>query len=277
MITALRTRDDERLYWAAIGLVIAIAWAITALIGTSHYAPYVGHGGLGERSEPAGHVHHGGGSAVPSSLPFALALLVFAGGWTAMTIAMMLPTSLPLVNLFRTAVRDRAGHATLITLLVLGYLSVWTLFGLLLYVADTALHLVIAAIPALSANSGYLLPAALVVAGAYQFTPLKDHCLRACRSPLSFVVTHWRGIVPGREALRLGAHHGLFCLGCCWTLMLVMFALGAAHVPAMLALGAVMAVEKCMPWGRRLVAPAGVGLLLLGVALAVREILSQLA
>ena len=98
------------------------------------------------------------------------------------------------------------------------------------------------------------------MAGVYQFTPLKYHCLDKCRAPLGFIMGHWRGRRPRREALRLGLHHGLFCLGCCWSLMLLMFTVGVGSLGWMLALGAVMAAEKNLPWGRRLSAPLGMAL-----------------
>jgi predicted metal-binding membrane protein len=100
-----------------------------------------------------------------------------------------------------------------------------------------------------------------VTAGIYQFTPLKYVCLDRCRSPLSFVTEHWQGRQEQMQSFQLGIHHGLFCLGCCWSLMLLMFAVGAGNIGWMLALGAVMAVEKNMPWGRRISKPLGVALL----------------
>ena len=95
-------------------------------------------------------------------------------------------------------------------------------------------------------------------AGIYQFTPLKYHCLDKCRSPFSFISAHWSGGNESAQSLRLGLDHGLFCVGCCWTLMLLMFGVGAGNLGWMLLLGGVMAVEKNMPWGRRLSSPLGV-------------------
>jgi len=112
----------------------------------------------------------------------------------------------------------------------------------------------------------------LLLAGLYQFTPLKDRCLQKCRSPLSFVAEHWRGGSERLDAMRLGFRHGLFCLGCCWTLMLLMFAVGGVNLGWMLGLGAVMAAEKSAPWGRLLVTPVGVALIVLAVVLALTTV-----
>jgi predicted metal-binding membrane protein len=101
----------------------------------------------------------------------------------------------------------------------------------------------------------------------YQFTSLKYRCLDKCRSPVSFVLGHWRGRHERRQALWLGMHHGVFCLGCCWSLMLLMFAVGLGNLAWMFALAVVMAVEKNAPWGRRLTAPLGAVLLLVAAVL----------
>src|SRR5205085_364555 len=93
------------------------------------------------------------------------------------------------------------------------------------------------------------------------FSSLKYRCLDKCQTPLSFVITHWRGRAPRWQAFRLGAAHGLFCVGCCWALMLLMFAFGMGSLGWMLLLAAVMAIEKNLPWGRRLSAPLGIALL----------------
>jgi predicted metal-binding membrane protein len=109
----------------------------------------------------------------------------------------------------------------------------------------------------------------LAIAGGFQFTALKYHCLDKCRTPFSFVNQHWRGKFARREAFLLGAHHGVFCVGCCWAIMLLMFVVGAGSVGWMLMLGAVMAIEKNAAWGRHLSAPLGAGLLVWsGVILA---------
>ena len=149
----------------------------------------------------------------------------------------------------------------LVVLLVAGYLSTWTLFGVLVHLGDWGLHGAIERSVWLEANAWVLAAATLALAGLYQFTPLKYHCLDKCRSPLSFIMGHWRGTHEPARAFGLGVHHGIFCIGCCWSLMLLMFAVGVGNVGWMLALGTVMAVEKNVPWGRRLSAPLGVVLL----------------
>jgi predicted metal-binding membrane protein len=101
--------------------------------------------------------------------------------------------------------------------------------------------------------------------GLWQFSPLRDRCLDECRSPLGFVVNRWTGVAERSEALRMGLAHGVFCIGCCWSLMLVMFGVGLGSLSAMLALGSVTAIEKNLPGGRRLTRPLGVALVLAAV------------
>jgi predicted metal-binding membrane protein len=228
----------------AAGLVAALAvaaWAALALWAASPGAAYLSHDEL---------VHVDPGEAG--------LLAAFVAGWTLMIAAMMLPTSLPLVSTFAamTARHDRS--RALVTRLVAGYVAVWTAVGAALHAGDLALH-------ELAHATGWIeplvLPGTLALAGAYELSELKRSCLTKCRSPRFFVAERWHGRDPRREALRLGVAHGAFCVGCCWSLMLVMFAVGAGNLAAMLALGALMAVEKNLSWGRRLSTPVGVGLL----------------
>ena len=108
----------------------------------------------------------------------------------------------------------------------------------------------------------------ILLAGIYQFSALKYRCLEQCRSPLVFIAGRWSGRAPRRQALQLGAEHGLFCLGCCWSLMLVMFAVGVGNLGWMFMLGALMAFEKNHPLGRLLSRPLGVGLIGAGIAMS---------
>jgi predicted metal-binding membrane protein len=114
--------------------------------------------------------------------------------------------------------------------------------------------------------------ATLILAGGFQFSRLKYRCLEKCRAPLSFVTEYWRGRAERRNAFWLGIHHGVFCVGCCWALMLLMFGVGVGNVAWMLGLGALMAAEKNLPWGRKLTAPLGVALIGLGGLLLITNL-----
>jgi predicted metal-binding membrane protein len=178
-----------------------------------------------------------------------------------MTVAMMLPTTLPLVEIFRRLTREHVRRGQLVTLLILGYVGIWVTFGVGAHVLDWGLHRMVDRSSWLHAHPWVLGAALLLLAGAFQFSRLKYRCLDECRSPLSFVIQHWQGRRERLQALWLGVHHGLFCVGCCWALMLLMFAVGTGNVGWMLLLGAVMAIEKNMPWGRKVAAPVGAVLL----------------
>jgi predicted metal-binding membrane protein len=114
----------------------------------------------------------------------------------------------------------------------------------------------------------------LTIAGLYQFSSLKYACLDKCRSPLSFLMSRWRGGNESAQALRIGVEHGLFCVGCCWSLMLLMFLVGTGSLAWMLLLGAVMALEKNSSWGRRLSAPIGMLLFIAAAAVVLEGIRS---
>jgi len=187
---------------------------------------------------------------------------IFVVGWTLMTVAMMLPTSFPLMMLFHRMVRDRASARWLLTLVALGYLASWLVCGFFLELVNWSLHAGIAHLAWRSHAAWISSAVILTIAGLYQFSSLKYACLEKCRSPLSFLTSRWRGGNESAQALRIGLEHGLFCAGCCWSLMLLMFLVGTGSLVWMLLLGAVMALEKNSPWGRRLSAPVGILLLI---------------
>lgn len=213
-----------------------------------------------ERSPIGRSLHHAGGGG-----PLPIEVGLFTVGWTLMIIAMMLPSSIPLVLTFAAIVGRRRRPARLVALLLIGYLVVWTGFGLAAWVADRGIHAAIDAIPWLAEHPQVIIGGTLLVAGLWQFSPMRDRCLDQCRSPLGFVMHRWHGRREVREALRMGLAHGVFCVGCCWSLMLVMFGVGLGSVTAMLGLGAMTAVERNLPWGRRLTRPIGVALVLAAV------------
>lgn len=248
------TPDVRRPFALFFSGLIGLAWVTLALWGQSPYARYLGHHSLDTVR---------GSSAL---------MLVFVVGWLVMLLAMMLPTTLPLVAMFTTLTRERSDRPRLLSLLLVGYLSIWTMFGIFVYLGDGVVHEAVARSAWVSDHVSALGALTLLLAGVYQFTPLKYHCLEKCRSPFSFITQHWRGRHEAGQAFMLGIHHGLFCVGCCWTLMLVMFAVGVGNVGWMLILGTLMAVEKNMTWGRRLSAPLGVVLLVWGIGLTLRVV-----
>jgi predicted metal-binding membrane protein len=251
----VRVNSQKPLLVVLAGLVI-LCWVALWAWGASPYGRFLSH-------EQLAYIRPGDEPRF---------VLLFVAGWTLMTMAMMLPTSLPLIVLFYGMMGQRPDRLRLLALLLAGYVGLWTLFGCLVHVADFVLHQVVARVPWLEANDWLISAGTLVLAGLFQFSPLKYKCLDACRSPLSFIAQHWGGRRAAGQALRLGVHHALFCIGCCWALMLLMFAVGVGSLLWMLVLGAVMAVEKNMPWGRRLAAPLGVFLIAEGVLVAISRL-----
>jgi predicted metal-binding membrane protein len=217
---------------------------------------------------PYGHLLHHDGVAAADA-PATVVLVLPAVGWTLMVVALMLPTALPLLNAFARVVAGRATRRRLVSLAAVGFLATWVAFGQLLFAADLLLvHSLVDRVDWLQAHSYLVGAATLAGAGLYQFSSLKTRCLTRCRTPASFLYGRWTG---GRraaaESFEVGTAYGLSCLGCCWTLMLVMFAAGAGNLGWMLALGAVMGLEKNSAWGTRLTYPLGA--LLLASALLV--------
>jgi len=173
--------------------------------------------------------------------------------WLVMMIAMMFPSVAPMVLAYASVTRARAEGYFPTAAFVLGYLVVWTAAGLVPLAVVQGVSQVWMSPPSWLPRIG---GAAIVLAGVCQFTPLKNACLRACRSPLGFVMTHdfGRG-VPG--AVRAGASHGLWCLGCCWALMGVLAVIGLMNIAWMAVIAAVFFIEKNVRYGD--VVPRAVG------------------
>ena len=239
----------------------ALAWCTLWAWSRSPYGRFLDHGDW-TASGPAAFLCR----LVPAG-DLVVPALLYSLGWILMTAAMMLPTTLPLFSVFERLTRGRADQGRLLALLGLGYMAVWGGFGLLAHGLHALLLGWADRVPTLTWNAWMIGAALVALAGAFQFSRLKHRCLDKCRAPLGFVIEHWRGQAQARQAFALGAHHGLFCVGCCWALMLLMFAVGTGSLGWMLALAAVMAVEKNVVWGRRLSAPLGVALLGWAVAL----------
>jgi predicted metal-binding membrane protein len=254
--------DRRAVYLGLVAALSVAAWATLALWAASPYARYVEHPGWADagafaqlcRALPRGEI------VVPA--------LLHALAWILMIAAMMLPTVLPLVTLFRRIVSGRPDEGALIARVVAGFFCAWLAFGLVAHGADAVLRAVAARSDWFVLHGALIASAVLIGAGVFQFSALKYRCLERCRTPFSFVTSRWRGAAPAREAFRLGVDHGVFCVGCCWALMLVMFVVGVGSIGWMMALAAVMAAEKNLVWGRRLRTPLGIALIGWGAALA---------
>ena len=247
-----RPRGDEALVWG----VVVVSWTLALVAGLTDRGGVLDHEALLARP----------------TLPWPLTLLLFLAAWQVMTGAMMLPTSLPLIWLFARASRRQPRPRLALAAFLAAYVAVWTGFALLALVGDTALHALVDRWVWLSDRPWLISGLALLGAGAFQFSPLKERCLRECRHPLSFLLHHYgRGL---RAAWELGVRHGLFCLGCCWALMLVMFAVGVGNLAWMAGLTGVMLVEKTARWGRRLVPVVGTALVTAGGLVLLRGALS---
>ena len=257
-----RAARHRRVFVPVLAALVLLSWVTLWAWARSPYGRYLEHGDW-TATGPAAFLC----SAVPGGDVVVPAVL-YGVAWILMTAAMMLPTTLPLFDTFDRLTAERADHGRLLEFLGAGYVAVWGAFGLLAHALHGVLLALVNGVPALAWH-GWLIGASIVaLAGAFQFSPLKHRCLEKCRTPLSFVIGHWRGQGQARHAFALGAHHGLFCVGCCWALMLLMFALGTGSLGWMLVLAAIMAIEKNVSWGRRLSTPLGVALLVGAVVLA---------
>jgi predicted metal-binding membrane protein len=237
---------------SAVPAAIGVSWGLILVAQLTGAAEIVHHDGL-----------------IEAGLPLAIALTLFALSWQMMVVAMMLPSSLPMIRLFRTASVSQPGQGRLMATFLSGYALVWALFGFLALGGDALLHRVEDSSPWL-ATRPWLIPAAVLAsAGLFQFTSLKDRCLQVCRHPGPFLVRHYRR---GRgAAFELGLRHGAFCLGCCWALMLLMFAVGVASLVWMAVLTALMVYEKTGQRGEWVARYAGVIFLMMAAVVVVTK------
>jgi predicted metal-binding membrane protein len=205
------------------------------------------------------------GMAMPFAAPWVFAM------WWVMMLGMMLPGAAPMILTFGTLQRrkrQRNETRVPIVLFVTGYLLVWGAFSLAATAAQWTLQRYALLSPALAMEDSVVGGALFILAGVYQFTPLKHACLSHCRSPFAFLLNHWRDGRAG--ALRMGADHGLYCLGCCWLLMVLLFAAGVMNLLWVAALAALVFAEKLLPAGVRIERIGGGAMMLFGVWLLVQ-------
>jgi predicted metal-binding membrane protein len=185
--------------------------------------------------------------------------------WSAMVLAMMLPSAAPMILTYAEIADTAAGKGERIVspfVLAAGYTMIWLGFALATTVAQYAFTRVALIDAGMASASGLFSGAIFIAAGAYQFSALKDACLRQCQNPFPFFFTQWA--TTPRGVFRLGVKQGLYCLGCCWAMMLVMFAVGVMNVVWMAALGIVMTMEKIIG-GKRLTYSVGAALIAVGI------------
>ncbi len=185
--------------------------------------------------------------------------------WVAMMVAMMFPAAAPMVLTYG---RMRRNDPPSVALFTASYIVLWFGFGVLAYLLSAGVEEAASRSEWVAMNWGRAGGALLVLAGIYQLTPLKDVCLRQCRTPLAFVMTRWR---EGRlGAVRMGFVHGLYCVGCCWLLFVILIPLGFMNVAAMTAVAAVIFAEKVLPAGRAIGVVAATVMVVYGAAVIVQ-------
>ena len=196
-----------------------------------------------------------------SHLPWLVALAVFLASWQVMTVSMMLPSSMPLVYMIVHASRYQRHPKTTQAAFLAGYAFIWTSFALAAFIGDTLVHWLVSNWFWLYIHSWLIAAVTFAIAGGFQLSPFKQHCLKDNRSPLSFFEHHFRSGIG--SSWHLGLSYGIICLGSCWGLMLIMFGIGVGSIVWMASLTGMMVVEKTYTGGQRLSYLLGIILLLL--------------
>ena len=257
-------RRDRQIVVVALVSVAALAWIYT-LFGV----------GLGVNALDMSYMSSIGGIRRDTSIPLSSMsyFLVMLAMWWIMMVAMMLPSATPLIllaaalNRRSTSNRPPYGTATFFTI---GYLFAWFFFSLVAVAAQLVLesHGLLSIM--MQSNSALLTAVLLVAAGVWQFSSIKQACLRHCRSPVDFITRHRR---PGnRGALVMGLHHGTYCLGCCWFLMTLLFVGGVMNLYWIAGLAIFVLVEKLFTRGVWFGRIAGAGFIIMGTTLLVMQI-----
>jgi len=241
---------------AGLGLVLAPAWVWLARASLDMY---------GDMNGPSAWMMRATWDASYTALIFAM--------WTVMMIGMMLPSAAPAILVYARVARSGPEPERPVLrayLFAAGYLVAWAAFSAAATLAQRTLATRALMTPMMESASPYFAAALLAVAGIYQWSAAKRSCLVECRSPASFIVEHWRP--GGSGALRLGIEHGVYCVGCCWALMLLLFAGGVMSLPWIAGLSLFVLFEKVGPaarWSDRL---AGAALLAAGVVSAIAHV-----
>jgi len=241
-------RRDRLLVVFCLLLVVVLSWAyLLTGAGMSMQA-------MGDMLAPV---------SAPWTFGYAVLVLVM---WAVMMAAMMLPSAAPMILLYATMARRRSERGQTASAsssaFAFGYLAIWAAFSLAATALQFALEKAALMSPAMQTTSIALAGAVLIAAGLYQWTPLKQACLRYCSSPLVFIMTHWRPGTAG--AFSMGLRHGTYCVGCCWLIMLLLFVGGIMNFAWIAGIALFVLVETLVPAGRRIGQGAGVLLVVWG-------------
>ena len=246
------TLRDKTIIVTALVLLSVLAWIATVR--------QVGGMGLGLMT-----------MSMTMGLPFSVSnAVLYIALWGVMMVAMMFPSVAPTVVLFATVTRQKQEQAAPFApawLFIAGYAVLWTLTGGVAYAGDIAIQSLPDTFLGLRTYGSAIGGLTLIIAGLYQLSPLKYVCLSKCRSPLGFLLNSWRDGYWG--TFRMGLHHGTYCLGCCWSLMAVLFVVGTMNLVWMGVLTLIIFMEKILPYGVALGKGTGIGLIGLGLVLVV--------
>ena len=250
--TAALSRRDRVIISSCLVLLTMLAW--TYLLHLDH-----------QMSVAMSHDRMMADMGMTMDMPWNAADVLFTFAmWAVMMVGMMTPSAAPVMLLFAGLHRGRGAHRAprVVIAFGAGYLLVWTVFCAAAAMAQWGLHQAAMLSPAMATSSARLGGAILIAAGVYQLTPFKGACLAHCRSPLGFLMSHWRDGTAG--ALRMGITHGTYCLGCCWALMGILFVVGVMNLAWVAAMTIFVLVEKLGPAGAFVARVAGVAMIAAG-------------
>ncbi len=261
-------RRDRAIVVAALALLTALAWADLALL-----ADDMAMGGMdmtGLRMIPAGR-----GLMMPAETPWrAIEFAYVFAMWLVMMVGMMTPSVAPTILIYARVGRQAAAAGKPLAAtgwFAGGYFCAWAAFSLLATAAQWALERAALLTPMMQSDSARLAALVLIAAGLYQWTPLKTACLAQCRAPLLFIQARGGFRRDAAGALALGLAHGLYCIGCCWALMALLFVGGVMNLAWIAILAALVLVEKVVPFGALLARAAGAGFAAAGVWMMVQS------
>jgi predicted metal-binding membrane protein len=266
MATAIQTlspierlvRRDRLVIGCALAIITLLAWIYLIRMAASMQ---------GAADEAAMHAAMGMTMDSPWALADIWMLFVM---WSVMMAGMMLPSAAPVIMLVVGTYRRRGGSSARVAAVffIVGYLAAWTGFSALATLLQTYLHQISLLSGYMRANSLWLAGGIFLVAGIYQWLPWKAACLSHCQSPIQFLSAHWREGTGG--GFRMGLHHGLFCVGCCWALMLLLFAAGVMNLLWVAAIAAFVLAEKILPRSEWIGRAAGILMIVWGGYLLTR-------